>query len=254
VDDGTAASRGWVSFPSPGKHVAFDGRWLHGAPTELLHGASDACSSVEGMCGAYDAGRSNEGMCSSRDAGRSRAGACGAHDAGRSRAGACGAHEAGRSRAGACGAHEAGRSKHKKPRWSRRTSLLVNVWLDHRPGAACRLAAELAAKLTPCLARTPFSLDTPSAVPVLSSGRGGGRGDGRGGGRGGDTTARRGGGRGGGVRAASKASLIWPIAQESEAGCTLHARLPVESVCAVGGAGASVELHLDPGDALVVDG
>ena len=37
-------ARGWLSAPAPGKHIAFDGRWLHGAPTALrrvFHHADD---------------------------------------------------------------------------------------------------------------------------------------------------------------------------------------------------------------------
>jgi len=35
LDDGTPIRRSWLSHPAAGKHVAFDGSFLHGAPIEL---------------------------------------------------------------------------------------------------------------------------------------------------------------------------------------------------------------------------
>ena len=37
-EDGACA---YASYPFPGKHIAFDGRWIHGAPANLARGLDD---------------------------------------------------------------------------------------------------------------------------------------------------------------------------------------------------------------------
>jgi hypothetical protein len=37
-----------LSFPRVGKHVAFDGRALHGAPVDMIHGENDSAEGMEG--------------------------------------------------------------------------------------------------------------------------------------------------------------------------------------------------------------
>jgi hypothetical protein len=86
LDDGALISRGYLSHPAPGKHIAFDGRWLHGAPMDLARGGVRT-------------------------------------------------------------------GKRRK-----RVSLLVNVWLDHRPALAVPLPAELVIRLSPLLARLGLGL------------------------------------------------------------------------------------------------
>ena len=159
----------------------------------------------------------------------------------------------------------------------------MNVWLDHRPALAVTLPAELVARLSPRLARPPFSLARPTAMLHVASpkasrkARGAkkrrhGGGGGSGGGGGGDGGASSSGGAGSGAAAAAagsaedgsgggggggggggEAQLVlhsWTIAQESEGECTLHVRLAAAKL-AQAAAGGSVVLDFDPGDATV---
>lgn len=181
VDDGDpGVSRGWLSFPTPGKHVAFDGRWLHGAPTELRHKPTV-------------------------------------------------------------------RGRRKRPRVdSTRVSLLVNVWLDHKPGLASRMPADMAARLSPCLKQTPFGLDVPSDVEIVAR---------MGGTSGVDVDRNPSDHRRAGVTDAVQ-ELSWPIAQESDMGCALYAKLPVTRVreCGRARTGMSLELNFDIGDVYLFEG
>ena len=106
----TACARGaaYLSRPVPGKHLAFDGRLLHGCPTGY---SLPPAATAEGM---------TEGAPSAAE-----------QDAG-----------------------------------SLRVSLLVNVWRCHRPLAAHRLPAELAARLS----RDPDGADGGSPLFVLRGG------------------------------------------------------------------------------------
>ena len=132
----------------------------------------------------------------------------------------------------------------------------------------------------------PFQLGQPSeveavppsqVVPVLHSARSSGGGGGGGGGPAAGVERAVGvGGVGGssGAAAAAAASasshadvdtgcpvvrqgqeLSWPIAQESEVGCTLRAKLPVERALAAGSAraGASLALQFGPGEARILE-
>ena len=129
----------------------------------------------------------------------------------------------------------------------KRVSLLVNVWLDHQPALAVPLPAELVARLSPLLARSPFGADRPTPLlRVLSTkaGRGAKRRHGGGGGGGG------GDGCGGGAVEVPLTQHSWAIAQESEGECTLHLRLP-SSKLDQATAGGSVVLDFDPGDATI---
>ena len=185
LDDGALISRGYLSHPAPGKHIAFDGRWLHGAPMDLA------------------------------------------------------------------------RSGVRTGKRRKRISLLVNVWLDHRPALAMPLPTELVARLSPPLARSPFGADRPTPLLRLPStkaarsskrrhnGGGGGSGGGGGGGGGGDS-----GDGGGGGGEAPLTQHSWVIAQESEGECKLHLRLP-SSKLALAPSGGSVALDFDPGDAII---
>ena len=99
LDDGALISRGYLSHPAPGKHIAFDGRWLHGAPMDLARGGVRT-------------------------------------------------------------------GKRRK-----RVSLLVNVWLDHRPALAVPLPAELVIRLSPLLARLGLGLGLGSRSNPLAAAR-----------------------------------------------------------------------------------
>ena len=250
VDDGLAIERAWLSYPRPGKHVAFDGRWLHGAPTQLRVPAEPATA-------AAAAARSP-------------------------RAGAKRPRTSAETLAGTT----------PEPQ-GRRVSLLVNVWLDHKPGLAERLPAAVAAGLVACdTEQEPLHLDRPSKVePVPAHGAcgdaGGGGGGGGGGGSGGggglagvsagggpadDAAGRAVGASDGGTDGSRGISsshtgagagcpavwkdLSWPIVQENEAGCTLRARLPVARAVAMGRArpGASLALQFGPGEASILEG
>ena len=45
-------ARGWLAVPAPSRHVAFDGRYLHGVPAELLDVTLDASSPPSSQRGA----------------------------------------------------------------------------------------------------------------------------------------------------------------------------------------------------------
>ena len=114
----TACARGaaYLSRPVPGKHLAFDGRLLHGCPTEYSLPPAAAATAAAPATAA-----DGEPSTAEEDAG------------------------------------------------SLRVSLLVNVWRCHRPLAAHRLPAELAARLSsdPDGAEDPDGADGCSHLFVL---------------------------------------------------------------------------------------
>ena len=143
------------------------------------------------------------------------------------------------------------RPKHKGKR-QKRISLLVNVWLAHKPDLAAPLPTALAAKLSPCLSSVPFRLAQPSTLPVVVTspcGTGSKKRHvvGSGEGSAGDTNA----------SACEKQEFTWPIAQvsDSEGATSLWTRLPTAAIVALAQsqAGSSVEIHLSHGDAFLVE-
>lgn len=119
--------RGYVSWPVAGKHVSFDGRWLHGAPDELR-----AAQAVRGKDVA-------ECQVPSSGPGKRRGG--------KRRKG--GANISARKRNRETGK----RAARVAPR---RITFLVNVWLNRVPPGAIRIDEKLAKKLSPPLRKSPI--------------------------------------------------------------------------------------------------
>ena len=134
--------------------------------------------------------------------------------------------------------------KHPKGKRRRRVSLLVNIWLAHKPSLAAPLPPMLAAKLSPCLSSVPFGLHTPSPRLVVSNPT--------------QACERR---RGGGTPAedavpVAKQEFSWPITQCAGGGsAAFYARLPLASIAAHAHShpGASLQLHFGYSDALCVE-
>uniref|UniRef100_A0A7S3Z950 Uncharacterized protein n=1 Tax=Lotharella globosa TaxID=91324 RepID=A0A7S3Z950_9EUKA len=116
--------KGYLSWPQVGKHVSFDGRWLHGAPDEL----TDAFS------------RSNEDSRDSAEKEDTKS-AKKRRNPPRSKK-----HQAKKSR----------KSTARLTSVPQRITFLVNVWLNHKPEYAKRMESRLQRKLSPALHRAPI--------------------------------------------------------------------------------------------------
>lgn len=130
-EDGKPIRQGWLSFPAPGKHIRFPGSFLHGAPDNLGISVQDTEEKDE----EENSPRQPTTTVTSS------------------------------KRKGLRTANKKTISKTTKDRKKRkmRVSLLVNVWLDGAPGYAAPLDSSVAAKLSPCMAKVPFSIP-PSAT------------------------------------------------------------------------------------------
>ncbi|CAN0429479.1 unnamed protein product, partial [Ectocarpus sp. 13 AM-2016] len=119
------AAKAWVSRPALGKHICFDGRYLHAAPAELAlpppsTGLDETPPPEGGLRGGDGAGRSKK-----RDKdGKSKVVLPGSSVDGK------------------------GGSSNTTAR-RRRVTFLVNVWLNHTPRTAAPLPAPTAAELGP---------------------------------------------------------------------------------------------------------
>lgn len=200
-EDGFPVERGWLSVPAPGKHIRFNGAWLHGAPD--LKGLIETHAVADGV-----------------------------------------EQEAGAQRVrGRKHAHEPKPSKSKGRKV--RVSLLVNVWLDGAPGYAAPLGIDMASKLSPCLARVPFSLEKSSPAAESAPRRN-------------PTTmtesARRDCKRSGGTYAEQEArqekrECSWPVSTADSSACKLKLHLPANQRVA---AGATLPLSFLAGEAALV--
>lgn len=192
LDDGEHILAAYLSYPKPGKHVRFNGAWLHGAPAldlPQLYPAGPAASAAAG-------GR---------------------------------------------------KAKHGR---RKRVTLLVNVWPGAKPLHAEALPADLARRLSPCLAKSPFSLGQPTAEVAVA-----------------ERPQRSGGASRAGKAAAAAAGTVdrgeqdfsFAIAQEQGPGATassLCMRLPLASISealSTAGLGASLALRFGYGEASCVD-
>uniref|UniRef100_A0A7S2TGN8 Uncharacterized protein n=1 Tax=Lotharella oceanica TaxID=641309 RepID=A0A7S2TGN8_9EUKA len=117
--------KGYLSWPQVGKHVSFDGRWLHGAPEELTHAFPPVLKeSVSGdriKTGETKSTKQRNPAKSKRQQGK-------------------------RSR----------KSIARLKSSSQRITFLVNVWLNHKPEYAKRMGCHLQRKLSPALHRAPI--------------------------------------------------------------------------------------------------
>ena len=135
--------------------------------------------------------------------------------------------------AAAGGAGGAGAKKRARAK-ATRVSLLVNVWLNHRPAHASPMPAKLAERLSPATHRAPVAFaEAPCARAAAATGGGGG------------------GGGGGGARGKTKTRRhAWDVAHAGDGRCVLQLALPVDLELAAAsdtapGAAASASLAVE---------
>eukprot|EP00977_Amphora_coffeiformis_P019977 scaffold7729_cov172-Amphora_coffeaeformis.AAC.6 len=122
-DNGTPIQKGWLSLPWPGKHIRFPGACLHGAPD---------LEDVLAVNVAQEQDSSLESKTPPQCTFKSNK------------------------------KKNAKKQESKDGKRKKRVSLLVNVWLDGKPGFAAPLDHGIAEKLSPCLSKVPFQLKQQS--------------------------------------------------------------------------------------------
>ncbi|CAM9890127.1 unnamed protein product [Ectocarpus sp. 12 AP-2014] len=135
------AAKAWVSRPALGKHICFDGRYLHAAPADLAL-PPPTTGLDETPPPSLEGGTSSSGG----GGGQSEGGLRGGDEAGRSKK----RDKDGKSKVVLPGSSVDGKggSSNTTAR-RRRVTFLVNVWLNHTPRTAAPLPAPTAAELGP---------------------------------------------------------------------------------------------------------
>eukprot|EP00903_Cladosiphon_okamuranus_P005906 g5840.t1 len=143
------ASKAWISQPSLGKHICFDGRYLHAAPADLARprpppadvGSHRGRGETNGADGKK---RDNDGKpkAAANDAVfRGSPAECESNNIG----GGGGGGGSGDGKGGGDG--RGGGDGNAKNKRGKRVTFLVNVWLNHTPRTASPLDEDTAAKL-----------------------------------------------------------------------------------------------------------
>mmetsp|Transcript_33042 Transcript_33042/g.80294 ORF Transcript_33042/g.80294 Transcript_33042/m.80294 type:complete len:418 (-) Transcript_33042:240-1493(-) len=122
---------GYISWPRMGKHVSFDGRWLHGAPEELKDALANSIACEEEISKSKRPQYNSEKKDLVTSQKRSSK-------------------------------NQKNRPAKKSSRTSKtnpRITFLVNIWLNHKPEYAKKMPKNLASKLSPALRRLPLTFD-----------------------------------------------------------------------------------------------
>jgi len=153
--------RGYISWPLAGKHVSFDGRWLHGAPEDISQIFPQYATPPSADI-SLDTGLSPRLPLKRKSRGKET-------DVKRiDRNNSKQRPEKPKDRTKHKGGKRKGKASNKKAKSrSVRITFLVNVWINHKPEMAVRLTDSVARKLNPAIRCPPINFSNEREAAKL---------------------------------------------------------------------------------------